>query len=771
MWLRILFTDSERMDQGDNGATPVPSCISDLTMLQENLGSLTTSVSFTGHSSNMKQSLGQVSASQSLTNSLPSLSQTAGSGPQTNIIGTHVSSMHVGSSIFGSSTSQSLEESERSDMETQYVIVEEPIDIHSFNDFTSVQMAPCISLVLSDDTAAEAHILNTPRAMVVEDSDKETNHFSSIDLLVGDDDMSESSSQCLPNDNHSNEHGGGINKTLDSFALQNNEQSEKDSGKFSADSYDYQLETIAQQNMGDKHENIANDVNNINKQPNRTGIDDIPPVSAQENNVLFSNTSDAGNLASSSLRPISITSEMDGTGLSDLFNNDEKLSDAVDSCGANKSLSTQGDVVKPCVENSVKDESTDQIKEKSVLAENLGLIPTETESKIKALRAKNHTKGVRTRKSYKVEAKNSADLNDEAVITGHNHVTGSYKCGSCYKMFEVICALHDHLQDHCFGGSYHYDHLLRTAYPKFDTTCSYSQTNIKDTDSDEGSKKTKRKTGLRLKPSKTLLQKKVHVKKVVALAKPSEEAKRGRGRPRKKGKKDAEGIVTKIESQLSPKKDKDVQFDTSTNNLTEMDDLSQEFEMETSDTSPNESVITEVKHDKQVSKDEDAVPAGDALPERARKRKMSVPRKVLLLSDITKPKVPNSQKEGKSDNKIACEFCSSTFLNSRGLIRHEQEKHADKMTLQCDQCDQKFMREYSLERHKLCTHQERPLSARNERKGIYREKRKKGKHAKVQEEGKTKCEHCNKDVPNSKLDIHTRLHTGKIVFSAIEYIE
>ena len=53
-----------------------------------------------------------------------------------------------------------------------------------------------------------------------------------------------------------------------------------------------------------------------------------------------------------------------------------------------------------------------------------------------------------------------------------------YRCGACDQDFSTICALHNHVQDHVAGGSYHYDHVCRTAYPKFDTCCAYTQTEL-----------------------------------------------------------------------------------------------------------------------------------------------------------------------------------------------------------------------------------------------------------------------------------------------------
>ena len=53
-----------------------------------------------------------------------------------------------------------------------------------------------------------------------------------------------------------------------------------------------------------------------------------------------------------------------------------------------------------------------------------------------------------------------------------------YRCGACDQEFFTICKLHDHLQHHSAGGSYHYDHVCRTAVPKFDTCCAYTQTEL-----------------------------------------------------------------------------------------------------------------------------------------------------------------------------------------------------------------------------------------------------------------------------------------------------
>lgn len=51
-----------------------------------------------------------------------------------------------------------------------------------------------------------------------------------------------------------------------------------------------------------------------------------------------------------------------------------------------------------------------------------------------------------------------------------------YSCGGCPSKFITICQLHEHLRLHGSGGSFHFDHVSNTAYPKLDSFCSYVQT-------------------------------------------------------------------------------------------------------------------------------------------------------------------------------------------------------------------------------------------------------------------------------------------------------
>ena len=66
------------------------------------------------------------------------------------------------------------------------------------------------------------------------------------------------------------------------------------------------------------------------------------------------------------------------------------------------------------------------------------------------------------------------------LLKGRNRSDDMFKCGSCNSSFETICNLHAHCMKHSNGGSYHFDSFTATAFPKYDTTCAYTQYASKD---------------------------------------------------------------------------------------------------------------------------------------------------------------------------------------------------------------------------------------------------------------------------------------------------
>ena len=56
---------------------------------------------------------------------------------------------------------------------------------------------------------------------------------------------------------------------------------------------------------------------------------------------------------------------------------------------------------------------------------------------------------------------------------------GLFTCGGCHTKFRTICCLHVHIDKHQEGGSYTFDHVTKTAFPKYDSTCSFTQVESK----------------------------------------------------------------------------------------------------------------------------------------------------------------------------------------------------------------------------------------------------------------------------------------------------
>lgn len=51
-----------------------------------------------------------------------------------------------------------------------------------------------------------------------------------------------------------------------------------------------------------------------------------------------------------------------------------------------------------------------------------------------------------------------------------------YYCGACSRQFDSICRMHYHMKFHNDEGSYIFDNTFKIAFPKYETTCSFSQT-------------------------------------------------------------------------------------------------------------------------------------------------------------------------------------------------------------------------------------------------------------------------------------------------------
>ncbi|KAL4220924.1 hypothetical protein ACF0H5_019190 [Mactra antiquata] len=68
----------------------------------------------------------------------------------------------------------------------------------------------------------------------------------------------------------------------------------------------------------------------------------------------------------------------------------------------------------------------------------------------------------------------NCELHFKSGLPDMKTLESSYTCGACENVFASICLLHQHLMNH--GNSYHYDDVIKVAFPKLDTTCKSTQT-------------------------------------------------------------------------------------------------------------------------------------------------------------------------------------------------------------------------------------------------------------------------------------------------------
>lgn len=72
----------------------------------------------------------------------------------------------------------------------------------------------------------------------------------------------------------------------------------------------------------------------------------------------------------------------------------------------------------------------------------------------------------------------------KSQILGRHRRNDYFFCGTCCKSFPTICTLHLHCIKHNESGSYFFDSVTNTAFPKYDSQCGISQVEEKDFDDD-----------------------------------------------------------------------------------------------------------------------------------------------------------------------------------------------------------------------------------------------------------------------------------------------
>ena len=427
-------------------------------------------------------------------------------------------------------------------------------------------------------------------------------------------------------------------------------------------------------------------------------------------------------------------------------------------------------------DSETEDSSLQAQKDKATFSENLGLIPTiikinqRTEQKYFARKGLSDCIGNADLFKERNLNRNEKKRNSSQK---HEHSSNSkefYKCGGCGKRFAMVCKLHDHLQDKCSTGSYHYDHVLKTAFPKHDTACSFSQTSddsddpsfdssftfpsVSNTVTNTQADEIKQKLNLKIKYGKK-------EKKTKLIDQPP---KRKRGRPRKK---QPEEVFTVKQEPEEPAVDINENLDGTLNegSPSAFEFVSSVVARITQEVNNERAVLAKYANGEFPDQTDDSLLQFDYSTKgsgtkmnakRTRKRKSTIPRKIVASDAI----VPENDEE-EPNNKIKviekhqCSFCEVAFSYKNDLLKHEMSSHSDQLKYDCDECNMRFVREADFARHKVFVHIEQ-----REEDGIKKEPKKKGRRPLPRRF--ELCEFCSRKIPIARIEIHKRIHTGTI---------
>lgn len=355
-----------------------------------------------------------------------------------------------------------------------------------------------------------------------------------------------------------------------------------------------------------------------------------------------------------------------------------------------------------------------------------------------------------------------------------------FRCGGCQKKFQTICRLHKHLKVyHKTGGSYHYDDVLQTAFPKYESFCRFTQTEeevwCRDEDFDrqeDDMDTSEASAGDCPKQFKT-----------------------------EKSQLDVVKSPENFEDEISSLEDRVDKCGESLN-LEKSDDAEGETKAKISEViKKHHEGGRKLARKKSRAKRDLKTSGKDKSSVKAVENQMEVEECGTDDNSKSSSPVEDLDRPIKSEDKsggFSCELCDATFKNNSSLVRHEKTKHAADLKVQCMDCDRKFMREKDLNRHRTYAHsQVKPKKEVRDFSDGSPKVSNSGEHADVGNKGDTEhgvavteheyaltdkdskaqkklrskeeimhlkvpytCELCGHIMPRSKMKIHQRIHTG-----------
>ncbi|KAH3715475.1 zinc finger protein 681-like [Dreissena polymorpha] len=317
------------------------------------------------------------------------------------------------------------------------------------------------------------------------------------------------------------------------------------------------------------------------------------------------------------------------------------------------------------------------------------------------------------------------------------------KCGLCCEEFNTICLLHEHLLVyHESARSYIFDYLLQTAFPKLESKCISSQTELFDT------------------------------------------FPRDESNAFQHGESYAVGDFQS--DNLKCKGDNKYNTEGIVDDLTNLSDITDDyFDQQTLSVDPNLDNIEDKETQKEFK---------ESVKKKRKKKQTKLKtsnNEMLDEQDTSSSKNKRALIDNSTSVKslivknIGCSICKTKFTTKYALLKHENKKHNDLQKFSCDLCNKRFIRQGDYDKHKTYGHsphfKANKITAAPVKETKCKDKSEKAsnsvevftKNMETESAVSTTaalktpytCDICGHIMPRSKINVHQRLHSGERPFT------
>lgn len=318
-----------------------------------------------------------------------------------------------------------------------------------------------------------------------------------------------------------------------------------------------------------------------------------------------------------------------------------------------------------------------------------------------------------------------------------------FHCGGCPARYHMLWQLHEHLQLHTTGGSYHYNHHTRTAFPKSDTVCRETQT---EGESCSDGRKSVNLVCTETQTDDSLLnffsgradlevsnendeEQEVNVKVKLESTEPDLQHKNSSISD------DGKVPVLTQDDLYSGDTDEETSL-VFKGNENAVIDFSKSSEEKSKHVSENHTQKVKSKKMKNLDNSKSSKRSAQDRKKNVKKRKHSLETNDGNILKKTKRRKSESNDSVSKKTTILCKYCDEYFPNNLHLKRHAIQAHPLEKNHACRYCDEAFVTEAELQ-----------------------------KHRKIHLREKYECHICKKQLSSPQnLQDHITMHTGEKMF-------